>query len=69
MKFVSVLNDFDLDYTDFLKKQDTHHRAKHTYLAQELVILNEMQGKLGELQAWLQSHASTMSQKMSNMYE
>lgn len=43
--------------------------VKHTYLAQELVILNEMQGKLGELQAWLQSHASTMSQKMSNMYE
>ena len=41
MKFVSVLNDFDLDYTDFLKKQDTHHRAKHTYLAQELEKLEE----------------------------
>lgn len=41
---------------------------KHTQLAQELVILNEMQVKL-ELQAWLQSHASTVSKKMSNMYE
>ena len=41
MKFVSVLNDFDLDYTDFLQKQDTHHRAKHTYLAQELEKLEE----------------------------
>lgn len=42
---------------------------KPIYLAQDLVILNEMQGELGELQAWLQSHASNMSQKMSNMYE
>ena len=38
---MSVLNDFDLDYIDFLQKQDTHHRAKHTYLAQELKKLEE----------------------------
>ena len=41
MRFVSVLNAFDLDYTDFLQKQDTRHRAKHTYLAQELEKLEE----------------------------
>ncbi|CAI9173547.1 unnamed protein product [Rangifer tarandus platyrhynchus] len=28
-------------HPDFLQKQDTHHRAKHTYLAQELEKLEE----------------------------
>lgn len=66
---MSLLVTFDFDEMNVLQKFRSLCLVKHTYLAQELVILQEMQGKLGELQAWLQSHASTVSQKMSNMYE
>lgn len=65
-----LLVTFDFDEMNVLQKfRSLCLVVKHTYLARELVILQEMQGKLGELQAWLQSHASAVSQKMSNMYE
>lgn len=42
LKFIIKSLNFDLDYIDFLQKQDTHHRAKHM-LAQELEKLEEEQ--------------------------